>query len=505
MLYDVFICYRRDGGDFLAYRIYKDLTDSGYSVFIDDNVSENLRTQIIGSIHRSSDFIFIIPPNCFENNTNRQRDWVIDEVKEVLQYNIGREKKERKQIIPVVMYYKMSSIKFPSEISGITDAVAVDGMCFKEYEQKLSEIIKRLSKHKSETKHKRIVWAILLCAIIALVIGTYLFGLGNNHYFSNSFTQQDTQHISSESNRDFDGSESSSFVDSNEETKSYDEIDTDVLFNGVTATSNIINGGIANYYNGKYYLGDNTLRSSERINNNMNEIYNGTAYYINIIDDTIYFVSPSEDYSICKTDIDGKNFEVIYRYHCHELTYYNGALFFCCNTNDNEYYICKMELDNYNVSKICKSKSWFMNISNDGIIYYVDFDNNSYLCSVNTDGSENKVLLSDDRYYDLYLIDNNIYYSKGDNSRRLYKTDTNTMDTTLIRDSYTTSINYANQKLYFINADKSLCCINLDGNDFKVISDLHKYRFVCIIPGYICCCDAEDTNKVYFLKDDYNV
>ena len=41
MLYDVFICYRRDGGDFLAYRIYKDLTDSGYSVFIDDNVSEN--------------------------------------------------------------------------------------------------------------------------------------------------------------------------------------------------------------------------------------------------------------------------------------------------------------------------------------------------------------------------------------------------------------------------------------------------------------------------------
>ena len=35
MKYDIFISYRRDGGDTLAQLIYDRLTDRGYSVFLD--------------------------------------------------------------------------------------------------------------------------------------------------------------------------------------------------------------------------------------------------------------------------------------------------------------------------------------------------------------------------------------------------------------------------------------------------------------------------------------
>ena len=50
MKYDIFISYRRDGGDTLAQLIYDRLTDRGYSVFLD---IESLRS---GEIQRKAFF-----------------------------------------------------------------------------------------------------------------------------------------------------------------------------------------------------------------------------------------------------------------------------------------------------------------------------------------------------------------------------------------------------------------------------------------------------------------
>ena len=96
MKYDIFISYRRDGGDTLAQLIYDRLTDRGYRVFLD---IESLRSgkfneKLFSVISECKDVIVILPPGALERCRN-EGDWLFLEVSHAL--------KERKNIIPVMM------------------------------------------------------------------------------------------------------------------------------------------------------------------------------------------------------------------------------------------------------------------------------------------------------------------------------------------------------------------------------------------------------------------
>ena len=96
MKYDIFISYRRDGGDTLAQLIYDRLTDRGYSVFLD---IESLRSgkfneKLFSVIDECQDVVVILPPGSLERCRN-EGDWLFLELAHALQ--------ERKNIIPVMM------------------------------------------------------------------------------------------------------------------------------------------------------------------------------------------------------------------------------------------------------------------------------------------------------------------------------------------------------------------------------------------------------------------
>ena len=62
--YDIFISYRRDGGDTLAQLVYDRLTDRGYKVFLD---VESLRSgkfneKLLEVIDQCKDVVVILPP-----------------------------------------------------------------------------------------------------------------------------------------------------------------------------------------------------------------------------------------------------------------------------------------------------------------------------------------------------------------------------------------------------------------------------------------------------------
>ena len=66
--YDVFISYRRDGGDTLAQLIYDRLTERGYRVFLD---IESLRSgkfneKLLEVISQCRDLVVILPPGALE-------------------------------------------------------------------------------------------------------------------------------------------------------------------------------------------------------------------------------------------------------------------------------------------------------------------------------------------------------------------------------------------------------------------------------------------------------
>lgn len=96
MKYDIFISYRRDGGDTLAQLIYDRLTDRGYKVFLD---IESLRSgkfneKLFSVIDECKDVVVVLPPDALERCSN-EGDWLFLEITHAL--------KERKNIIPVMM------------------------------------------------------------------------------------------------------------------------------------------------------------------------------------------------------------------------------------------------------------------------------------------------------------------------------------------------------------------------------------------------------------------
>lgn len=116
--YDIFISYRRDGGDITAGRIADRLKQQGYRVFLD---VESLRSgdfneQLYSVIENCSDVIVILPEKALDRCVN-ENDWVKLEVSYAL--------KHKKNIIPIML----SGFKFPAIMpKGIEDLAKKQGV-----------------------------------------------------------------------------------------------------------------------------------------------------------------------------------------------------------------------------------------------------------------------------------------------------------------------------------------------------------------------------------------
>lgn len=94
--YQIFISYRRDGGDALAGRIADRLIASGFKVFYDVETmrSGQFNSQILDAISQCDDFLIILPPNALDRCVNVD-DWLRIELSYALKNN--------KNIIPIMM------------------------------------------------------------------------------------------------------------------------------------------------------------------------------------------------------------------------------------------------------------------------------------------------------------------------------------------------------------------------------------------------------------------
>lgn len=110
--YDVFVSYRRDGGEALACLISERLKQRGFSVFYD---FESLRSgkfneKIFSVIDNCTDVIVVLPPNGLDRCINTD-DWVRKEISYAI--------KMQKNIIPIMM----RNFNFPSELPDEIDEI----------------------------------------------------------------------------------------------------------------------------------------------------------------------------------------------------------------------------------------------------------------------------------------------------------------------------------------------------------------------------------------------
>ena len=142
--YQIFISYRRDGGEFLAGRVSDKLTDKGYEVFYD---VESMRSgpfneQIYRAIDQCTDVLLVLPPNALDRCKNED-DWVRKEIVYAL--------KTGKNVIPLLMPGFEWPADLPEGMENVDkqEGVKVDSAYFNAMIQRIEELIDAKPKQKN--------------------------------------------------------------------------------------------------------------------------------------------------------------------------------------------------------------------------------------------------------------------------------------------------------------------------------------------------------------------
>lgn len=114
MKIQIFISYRRIGGDVTAHLFYERLKSEGYSVFIDVESlgSGKFGNYLLDKINECSDFIIILDSGTLDRCWDRD-DWVRKEIEKAIE--------EKKNIIPVLAKGFVFPEKLPDSIAVLTE------------------------------------------------------------------------------------------------------------------------------------------------------------------------------------------------------------------------------------------------------------------------------------------------------------------------------------------------------------------------------------------------
>ncbi len=135
--YQIFISYRREGGDAFAGRLADRFTAMGYNVFFDVESmhSGTFNTQILEAIRQCSDVIAVLPPHALDRCVN-ENDWVRQELAYALKHS--------KNIIPVMMQGFEFPEKLPADIDKLRYMDGIAAANDKYYDAMISLIEKQL-------------------------------------------------------------------------------------------------------------------------------------------------------------------------------------------------------------------------------------------------------------------------------------------------------------------------------------------------------------------------
>ena len=183
---DIFISYRRDGGDMSAMHIYEALKDRGYDVFYDIEMlrSGKFNEALLDSIQSCKDFVLILSPHALDRCSD-ENDWVRREIAEAL--------KAKKNIVPVIMRGFSFPEKLPDDIdevryrNGLTSTTEY-------FSESIDRLCERYLVTKPPARWKRKGRSALMPAIIALIALIIVLGI----LFALNLTKKDgfdRQHV----------------------------------------------------------------------------------------------------------------------------------------------------------------------------------------------------------------------------------------------------------------------------------------------------------------------
>lgn len=166
---DIFISYRRDGGDMTAMYFYQALKERGYKVFYDLEVlrAGKFNEALLDSIQSCKDFVLILSPHALDR-CNDENDWVRQEIAEAL--------RAKKNIVPVMLKGFTFPEKLPEDIDDIRYQNGLT--CTTEYfEESINRLCDRyLNSVPASTTNRRspLVPVLAVIAALAVAFGGYM-------------------------------------------------------------------------------------------------------------------------------------------------------------------------------------------------------------------------------------------------------------------------------------------------------------------------------------------
>lgn len=123
-MHQIFISYRRDGGEAMAQLLHDRLTNKGFSVFydIESLKSGPFDTKIYTKIEECDDFLLVLPAQSLDRCIYDE-DWVRTEIRHALQ--------NHKNIIPIIMRGFVFPDNLPEDISAVS---RINGISFENME-----------------------------------------------------------------------------------------------------------------------------------------------------------------------------------------------------------------------------------------------------------------------------------------------------------------------------------------------------------------------------------
>ena len=262
---------------------------------------------------------------------------------------------------------------------------------------------------------------------------------------------------------------------------------------------NLYNIGYATQDDSNIYYADLNKRLLYRSTfdgQNKTVIYEGEAMYLNCLNNTIYFVNPSDNYTIYQMDHDGNNVKKIYDESVSFLMVYNNKLYFIKD------YTYLMSMDEKDQTNIIFEDEKIINVCfYNGFIYYISQTNEkNKLCKVSKEGTNKEIIISEG-VFKFFIYNNYIYYLEYSDICRADMNGKNKIKLTKNINTYKNSLNLYNGNLYYSDLnDNSLHSINLETNENDIIlyhnSDIILY---CLDNNLLCY-----QNMQLFIVDKQN-
>ena len=133
----IFISYRREGGEIMAQLLYDKLIARGYTVFYDVESLKSGRfdSKLLEEIEKAEDFLLILPPGGLDRCVSEE-DWVRQEIRSAIEH--------KKNIVPIMLRGFSFPTNLPEDIGEIARYNGVNFGTMEFFDAKIQRILERL-------------------------------------------------------------------------------------------------------------------------------------------------------------------------------------------------------------------------------------------------------------------------------------------------------------------------------------------------------------------------